>query len=92
MRGVGRSSSQPETIRRPVFDNATRAFERLLLSEGVPSPNIHRLSAVPDAADPASGCWYIDQRFTQLSKRPTGGAAERLEPARPALRWPIAGG
>jgi hypothetical protein len=40
----------------PLFDNATRAFERLLLSEGVPSPNIHRLSAVPDAADPASGC------------------------------------
>jgi hypothetical protein len=78
---------------QPVFDNATRAFERLLLAEGVPSPNIHRLSAAPDAADPASLCRRVDQRFTQLSRRPTGGAADRLEPAGPAaLRWTIAGG
>ena len=49
---------------QPVFDNATRAFERLLLAEGVPSPNIHRLSAAPDAADPASLCQCVDQRFT----------------------------
>jgi hypothetical protein len=69
---------------QPVFDNATRAFERLLLAEGVASPNIHRLSAAPDAADPASLCRRVDQRFTQLSRRPTGGAAGRLEPANPA--------
>jgi hypothetical protein len=28
------------------------------------------LSAAPDAADPASLCRCVDQRFTQLSRRP----------------------
>ena len=53
---------------QPVFDNATRAFERLLLDEGVPSPNIHRLSAAPDAAEPASLTGLL-RRIVELPAR-----------------------
>jgi hypothetical protein len=39
---------------QPVFDNATRAMRRLLVGEGVPAANIHRLSAADSSAETAS--------------------------------------
>jgi hypothetical protein len=38
---------------QPVFDNATAALQRFLISAGVAAENIHRLSANVDASDPS---------------------------------------
>ena len=38
---------------QPVFDNATAALQRFLISTGVAAENIHRLSANADASDPS---------------------------------------
>ena len=57
----------------PVFDNATRTFNQRLVAAGVPTGNIHRLSAsateLSSSVEPASAKALL-QRIAELSARP----------------------
>jgi peptidase C13-like protein len=61
---------------QPVFDNAVETLARWLAGSGVPSGDIHRLSASPGARDPAAepaSAERILQRIAALRPPPGGG-------------------
>ncbi|MGC2411725.1 MAG: C13 family peptidase [Stellaceae bacterium] len=61
---------------QPVFDNAVNTFARWLGSQGVPSSDIHRLSANPRPSDPTlepASATHILARIAALEPRPGEG-------------------
>ena len=61
---------------QPVFDNAVDALAHWLGLAGVPSADIHRLSASPSAREPAvepASAGRILQRIASLAPQPGGG-------------------
>ena len=57
----------------PVFDNAVAAFAHWLIERGVPTADIHRLSAQPETRDPAiepASASRVLYRISSLDARP----------------------